>query len=401
MAPLRILFIGNDSTLAHVSRPLVLAQALPRDRYQVFFACGEKYRSFVEATGLASYSLPNMPTEEFTWRLSFGRPLFTEAWLKRYIRAELELFAKISPNVVVGDFRVSLGISAESRKIPYISLINAHWSPFSTLRFPVPEHPFVSFFGLPLSRLLFPAVLPIALDLQIQAFNRLRRANGLKPIGGIRQMYSLGTWTLYPDIPALSPTKNLPHHHQYLGPILWEPKVPPPSGWEKIQERTPLIYVSMGSSGDSSLYRILFQALKELSATALVATAGQRIPAPAPNVFVCDYLPAMKIIPKVNLVISNGGSPTNYQAFSHGVPVLGLPTNIDQYFTMEGVARAGAGRMIRSGLATVRNVQEGIEQLLTESSHREAARKLQAEMAQYNPSQRFAAFLNSLSTKTA
>ena len=53
---------------------------------------------------------------------------------------------RVRPGVVVGDFRLSLSISARLAGIPYVALINAHWSPWSTQRFPLPELPIVNVF---------------------------------------------------------------------------------------------------------------------------------------------------------------------------------------------------------------------------------------------------------------
>jgi len=39
----RILFVAEAVTLAHVARPAVLAQALDRDVYEVFFATASRY----------------------------------------------------------------------------------------------------------------------------------------------------------------------------------------------------------------------------------------------------------------------------------------------------------------------------------------------------------------------
>ena len=46
-------------------------------------------------------------------------------------------------------------------------------------------------------------------------------------------------------------------------------------------------------------------------------------------------------------VICNGGSPTCYQAFSAGVPVIGIASNLDQYLNMRAVENANAGVLIR------------------------------------------------------
>ena len=46
---------------------------------------------------------------------------------------DLELIRRIEPDVVVGDFRLSLAVSAPMAGVPYIALANAYWSPFAVL----------------------------------------------------------------------------------------------------------------------------------------------------------------------------------------------------------------------------------------------------------------------------
>ena len=384
---LRVLFVGEAVTLSHVARPWVLARALVGQRHEVVFACGERYQKLLVDAGIPWHPIPTMPAEDFALRIATGRPVFTLERLREYTRAEQELFARVAPDLVVGDFRVSLGISAMAAHIPYVALTNAHWSPFSTLRFPLPEHPAVRLLGVRMAQALVPRTLPLIERFHVRAFNRLRREHRLNSVTGLREMYTLGTWTLYLDTPTLSPTRDLPSNHRYLGPILWEPELPLPSWWDTVPTHEPLVYVTLGSSGDSSGLSTVLEALEKMPVVAMVATAGHRLESVPSNVFVADYLPGLRILDRARLVICSGGSGTSYQALSRGVPVLGLPFNTDQYFTMEALTSAGAGILIRSGQATAR--------LLAEPGYRVAAARLGSEMSRYAAGREFVSFIES------
>jgi UDP:flavonoid glycosyltransferase YjiC (YdhE family) len=379
----------------------VLARALDGQRYEVLFACGERYRTLVAEAGIPWYPIPTMPAEEFAQRLAVGRPIFTLERLREYTRAEQELFARVSPDLVVGDFRVSLGISAAAARIPYVALTNAHWSPFSTRRFPLPEHPAVRLLGVRMAQAVVPRLLPVILRFHVRAFNRLRHERGLSPVAGLREMYTLGTWTLYLDTPTLSPTRDLPSNHRYLGPILWEPELPLPTWWDTIRTHESLVYVTLGSSGDSRGLSTILEALEGMPVVAAVATAGHRLESVPNNVFAADYLPGLRILDRARLVVSNGGSGTSYQAISRGVPILGLPFNADQYFTMEGLASEGAGILIRSGRATARDVRRAMERLLAEPGYRVAAAHLRSELSRYAAEREFALFIESVAAGLA
>ena len=156
--------------------------------------------------------------------------------------------------------------------------------------------------------------------------------------------------------------------------------------------------MSLGSSGDSRLLGPLLEAIEWLPVTAALATAGRSSGSVPSNVFTADYLPALKVIDRARLVVSNGGSPAAYQALSRGVPLLGLPSNADQYLMMESVAREGAGVLVRAGAATPRRIRAAIERVLADDRFREAATGLQAEMPPQRAEGRFIAFVEGVAS---
>jgi UDP:flavonoid glycosyltransferase YjiC (YdhE family) len=88
-------------------------------------------------------------------------------------------------------------------------------------------------------------------------------------------------------------------------------------------------------------------------------------------------------------VICNGGSGTAYQALAAGVPVLGIPDNMDQYLTMRYVQQAGAGAFLRPGKMDEASLCRTVEEMLKRDTYRMAARKIATEFACYRPSERF------------
>jgi UDP:flavonoid glycosyltransferase YjiC (YdhE family) len=90
------------------------------------------------------------------------------------------------------------------------------------------------------------------------------------------------------------PIFEAPPEHRYIGPVLWSPQVPLPAWWDTIPTDRPIIYMTLGSSGDMATLPTIVAALAALPVTVLVATAGRRtLEALPPNVFVADYLPGL------------------------------------------------------------------------------------------------------------
>ena len=127
----------------------------------------------------------------------------------------------------------------------------------------------------------------------------------------------------------------------------------------------------------------------------IVATAGRAVDFDVPeNVFVADYLPGMEAVARSSLVMCNGGSPTTQQALSCGVPVLGLPSNLDQYLNMAPIVRRGAGLAIRSGGIKAAVLAESVRELLDNPVYGEAAQELAEEYAQYSAEKIFRGVLD-------
>lgn len=393
----RILFCADAVTLAHVARPLLLARALDATRYDIHFACAESYQSFLGQHDFHYWPLHSIPSAQFLQALATGARFHTEKTLTAYIDEDLSLLAQIRPDVVVGDMRLSLSISAARAGVTYATITNAHWSPYAVRDgYPLPEHPLTRLLGVAATRRLFGLIQPLVFAHHARPFNVLRRRYGLPPLGGLPQTYTQGDYTLYADVPELAPTANLPDHHRYIGPVVWSPDIAPPPWWDEVAEQ-PCIYVTLGSSGQVELLPTVVAALAALPVTLLVATAGRLPVAGLPaSVRVAEYLPGSEAARRARLVICNGGSATVYQALAEGTPVLGIASNMDQHLTMTAVERAGVGRLLRAGQVTPARVVQTVRALLEQTSYQEQAQRLAAVFSHYDARRRFAEWADSV-----
>ena len=259
------------------------------------------------------------------------------------------MLADVRPDVVVGDFRLSLSVSARLAGVPYATITNVYWSTSARQRFPLPELPLTRTLGVRTAGLVFPLARPVAFALHTRPLNRVRREHGLPSLGpDLRRTYTDADRVLFADAPELAPPHTLAPGHEFLGPVLWEPAAIPPT-----LPDGPLIYVTLGSSGRGRLLAAVVRAFADLPVTVVAASAGADLPDPLPhNVITADYLPGTAIARRAALVVCNGGSPTVQQALSAGTPVLGLAGNMDQHLSMRPVTTTGVGLLVRSEHAT-------------------------------------------------
>lgn len=396
----KILFVAEAVTLAHVGRPLLLAHGLPGKQYEVHFACTDGYDFCFRQSALQRWRIASISSKQFLQALAQGRPVYDEATLRAYVDDDLRLLQAVQPDLVVGDFRLSLSVSARLLQIPYIALGNAYWSPYVRQHYTVPSLPLTRRLPLWLAAPLFHLVRPFAFAAHARPLNRVRCQHGLAPLGNdVRRVYTDGDHTLYADIAQLFAPHGMPASHGYLGAVAWSPPVALPPWWDlaELHSGRPLVYVTLGSSGHAQLLPRVLRALASLPVAVMAATAGTVELASVPsNAHVAPFLPGDAAARRASIVICNGGSPTSQQALAAGVPVIGIAGNLDQFLNMHGIASAGAGVLLRADRFDAAQLRRCCTRLLADGQARQAAQQLAAVIAGHRPVERLQASILTL-----
>jgi len=394
----RILFIGEAVSLAHIARPAVLAQALNPDYYQICFACDQRFDSLFTDTHYERRSIYSISSNSFLRALAKGKPIYTRTTLNRYVKEDLQLIKSWRPQVIIGDFRLSLAISTRIAGIPYVNISNTYWSPYAKQQYPLPEHIMARILGINIAQKLFRLLRPVIFASHTLPINLTCRAWRQPLLGlNLRRAYTEADYVVYADVPNSIETPNLPSNHHFLGPILWSPQQTLPDWWHDLPSRPPTIYLTPGSSGDNNLLDKTLTALAGMNVSVMVATAGQKISVPIPkNAYLSNYLPGIEAAQRADLVICNGGSPTTQQALAAGKPVIGICSNLDQYLNMQSVERSGAGRLLRAGKVSPATIRTTVETLLQNTSYRQAAENTAKLYQQYNAGVRFQELINAI-----
>lgn len=398
MARQRILFVSEAVTLAQVVRLATLARALDPARYEVHFAAARFDELVFGGAAFTRHHIFSLSPELVEARVAGGRRLYGRRTLARYVAEERALLAALRPALVVGDLRLSLAVSAPLERVPYACLINAYWSPRAARDgWPMPDHPIVRLLGVERAALHFPKALPFVFRHFAAPLNRLRAAHGLPGLGALPDVLTHGDHVLFADAPGVTPVRALAARERYLGPVLWSPPVPLPPWWGALEPDRPTVYVTLGSSGQVRALPLAVEAAAAAGCQVLVATAGRTTLAPSsPRVHVVDYLPGHLAARRADVVVSNGGSSTSYQALAEGRPVLGIPSNLDQYLAMAAIQEAGAGLQLRAGALTREQVRGALERLLGDATFGAAAARARDELARWRAAERFRDFVGAV-----
>lgn len=387
----KILFIAEAVTLAHVGRMITLANGMDQTRFTPVLAWDDRYNGIVGDLPGPYFHLPSIPTSLFLERLYKGQPTYDFETLDRYVKEDLELIHTTSPAAIVGDTRLSLAISAAMAGIPYINVVNAHWSPFAQTKWVVPQCSFVDAVGPFLGQWGFDLLRPLFFRSYAKGFDRLLKKWGRPSFGSdVRNIYCAGDRTLYPDLPDLIPTKELPSTHRFMGPVEWSPVVPISDVLSQPAQDKKTVYIAMGTSGNTRALPAILEGLSGRPLRVLVAAGPQTdIKNPDPTrleLHVSPYFSGQAACQAADLVINNGGSASINQCLLAGVPFLGVASNLDQFSSMYYAERAGLGKTIRADRVSPALIDRRASDLLDDPIWRRKAEAISAIALTYNPS---------------
>lgn len=150
----------------------------------------------------------------------------------------------------------------------------------------------------------------------------------------------------------------------------------------------PTVYFTLGTifnleSGD--LFTRVLAGLRDLPIN-LIMTVGRHIdpaefgPQPA-NVHIERFIPQTAILPRCSAVVSHGGSGSVMGTLAHGLPAVLLPMGADQPLNGARCADLGVAQVLDPLTATPESVRDAVTMVLSDPRYRQAAQRLQAEIA--------------------
>ena len=373
-------------TLAHVGRPIALSRVLRSLGHEVCIAAAPAADRWLAGENVARERIDSIDSRAFLRALARGIPAYGVETLKRYVEDDLRAISSWRPDIVIGDFRLSLYISARKAGKPYGAIANAYWARRYWTGVDAP--PIASLRWLPqkVASAAFHALYPTAFALHALPFRAACRYFGVAPVeGDIREIYTASDSTAFADVEAFyEPTDGEPRTARFIGPLLWEPEGIPPL--PEFPKGRPLVFVSLGSSGSRPVLQTTLAALEPLPIRCIVAVAGNAdaIDVPSNCIHVAEIVRYSEGCQAAALVVCNGGAPSVYAAIEHGRPVVAIPGNLDQLLNARCLERLGAGRSAGTRPYVGNRLRILVERLLEEPSYESAARKAGRELPPVN-----------------
>jgi MGT family glycosyltransferase len=217
-------------------------------------------------------------------------------------------------------------------------------------------------------------------------YRRMRVAAGL-PAGDATYFDAMAPdLFLQPTVPAFEyPRRDLPAQVRFIGPL------PPPAGasqplpawWGDLDAAAragrPIVLVTQGTLATDPR-ELIAPALRGLADhdALVVATTGRPVEladVPA-NARVAAYVPYGQLLPRVSVMVTNGGYGGVQQALAHGVPLVVAGGSEEKPEIAARVAWSGAGVDLRTGRPRPAKLRAAVARVLGEPGFRERARAL-------------------------
>jgi len=201
------------------------------------------------------------------------------------------------------------------------------------------------------------------------------------------------------------PRSDLPEIVRYVGPPhpVPDPTWQPPSWWSELDGSRPVVLLTQGTVATDAddLIRPSLAALAGEDVLVVAVTGGPDPadlgPVPA-NVRVERYVPFARLLPHVDLYLTNGGFGGLQLALAEGVPVVAAGTTEDKLEVNARVAYAGVGINLCIDRPKPASIRTAVRQVLTEPAYARRAGELAAEIADAGREQQAATLLEELAT---
>jgi len=184
------------------------------------------------------------------------------------------------------------------------------------------------------------------------------------------------------------PRSDAPRSLTFVGPLR-SPGVgtAPPAWWRDVEAAETVIHVSQGTLANRDFGELVHPTLRAFAddprVLVVVATGGRpesdvgEVPSNARVARMLDY---DRLMPHVDVFVTNGGYGSLHAALAHGVPIVAAGDTEEKVETCARVAWSGTGVDLRTGTPSSDRIRAAVLEVLSDPSYRSAARRIAADI---------------------
>lgn len=407
--------IATIPAAGHVNPALPIARQLVERGHEVWWYTGKGFREKVEATGAhhapihTGLDFTDMSTIPQAW-LDRKEALKGVAQFKFYLKHGFidagvtqlqdltEILREFPAEVLLCDV-FFLGVSwlHEKTGLP--------WAAFGMSALPFKSRDTAPFgLGLPPGNSVFGKLRNACLNWLSEQIlmgdvtahlDRVRESVGLAPKAQDFFTASLSPFLyLQGTTPSFEYSRSdLPPQVHFLGPFLPSrlADFAPPAWWEDLKSNKPVVFVTQGTVAVDARDLILpsIQALADEDVLVVVTTGGQPIESLGlgsipTNVRVEQFIPYDRLLPHVDVMVTNAGFNGVQLALTQGVPLVTAGQTEEKPEICARVQWSGVGIDLKTSTPTPTQIRNAVKKILGSSQYRQQAEQFKAEIARYD-----------------
>ncbi len=320
--------------------------------------------------------LPKSPTAARTWaELLRDAGWFGADAIRAVIALHRRAIDEHRPDLIILDHAPSMAVAARLHRVPAVAVGPGFTTPPRGLR-PLPDL---------LHRRPPDDDARAHEDIVLQTLNALHDEHGVGPIASLGELFEGDTaTTLFSTFPELDHYGSRRNAH-YLGP--WTTPAGTPPAWPDAPSDTPRVFVYLRP------YPALRTLLDALRRTGLPTVAYIPNVPPAlaracasPTLRLSDTpIDLHRVAREAHLAITHAGAGATATLLVGGVPLLMIPTHLEQATLAARVERLGAG--VAAMPTDARAATDGLARLLTEERYTLAAERFARVYEDHDPSE--------------
>ncbi|MBR1159669.1 glycosyltransferase [Bradyrhizobium elkanii] len=192
------------------------------------------------------------------------------------------------------------------------------------------------------------------------------------------------------SVPSFEFPREVPPSVHFVGtPPIIPGQVGLPPWAHELDGSRKVVLVTQGTVANHNLDLLITPTLAALANerdVLVVATAGGRpiddIPGPVPaNARLSSYLPFEWLLPKVDVLVTNGGYGSVNQAMSFGIPLIGAGLTEDKADVNARIAWSGVGINLANNAPTKDALRAAVRTVLDQPRYRRRAAQMKDEFA--------------------
>ena len=411
------ILIASTPATGHLNPLLAITRILSAEGHEIAFLTGSAFRSRIESSGAKFFSLPAGADFDLREILSVAPELkhippglewlrvacervFVDAIPAQHqgLQQALQVFPAdviVADDMFFGVLAMLRGVHSKRPPIVLCGTSFLHWAR---------EDGAPNFLGLPpattaeqraeyraIARTYDEAVdQPVLLRL-----NRTLKTLGVGPVSlpMFHSVVELADAYLQLSVPGFEFPREIPRTVHFVGtPPIIPGQVPLPPWAHELDGSRKVVLVTQGTVANHNfglLVAPMLAALANEPDVLMVATAGGRavdaIPGQIPsNARVASFLPFEWLLPRVDVLVTNGGYGSVNQAMSFGIPLVTAGLTEDKADVNARVAWSGIGINLATNEPTEEALREAVRTVLDRPAHRQRAAQMDAEFARIN-----------------